>query len=192
MLAHIKILIAIVVIGLIFIVIKLRIKKIKEQELKMVAEDKLRDQALNKALANDSFGNEKQKTNIESIPYEVDYNQSLLDKHVVSKNQIMLQITECSELSRRKFMIELNDHVKIGRAKENPIVIKDPKALPIHCEIFLHQNQVYIRDFSGSRTILMRKRQKVYVDEKGVKLKSDDKLMVENTILEVIIVNKME
>ena len=192
MLAQYKVAIAIIVVILIIVVIKLKVKRSKEKELKIIAEDKLRDEALNKALANRLYETKENTVNLESIPYEVDYNQSLLESHVNHKNKIMLQITECSELSRRKFMIELKGRVKIGRAKENDIVIKEPKALPVQCEIFTYHNVVYVRSLSGSGTILKRKKQTVYVDEKGLKLKSDDKLIIENTILEVIIIDKME
>lgn len=192
MLVQYKVLIAIGVIILIIMAIKLRNKKAKEKELKVIAEDKLRDQALNKALANDLYGHQNNKASMESLPYEVDYNQKQLDKRVAKKGKIMLQITECSELSKRKFMIELSENIKIGRAKENPIVIKEQGALPVHCEIFAYHNEVYVRDFSGNKTILRRKRQNVYVDEHGLKLKTGDKLVIENTILEIIIIDRME
>ncbi len=190
MLGEYKLFIAIILGMMIIAMIWLRVKKAKQKELKMIAEDKLRDQALNRALANDLYGGKKVSDSIESLPYEVDYNQSQLDNGQTTQDKMMLQVTACSELSKRKFMIELKDVIKIGRAKGNAIMIKDLAALPVHCEIFRHANDAYIRDFSGNRTLLNRKKQQVYVDEKGIKLKTGDKIVVENTILEVIIMGQ--
>lgn len=192
MLVDYKILIAIGMVAMLWIVIWSKMKKSKEKELRMIAEDKLRDQALNKALANHLYSKSNCEANIESIPYEVDYNQKQLNNTTSNKGRIMLQITECSQLSKRKFMVELKETIKIGRAKENPIVIKSPEVLPIHCEIFAYQNQVFIRDFSGNQTLLKRKKQNVYVDEKGLKLKTGDQVIIGDTALEITIVDKME
>ena len=190
MLGNYKVLIAVAIGALVIIAIWTKVKRSKEKELKMIAEDKLRDQALNKALANDLHGNEKVTGNIESLPYEVDYNQSQLNKRQANQEKLMLQITACCELSKRKFMIELNNAIKIGRAKESAIIIKDQGALPVHCEIFRYLNDVYIKDYSGNGTLLNRKKQTVYVDDKGLKLRTGDKIRIENTILEVTIMGQ--
>lgn len=192
MLGEYKVLVAAVVVVLVIGIIWIKSKKSKEKELRMIAEDKLRDQALNKALANHLYSKSDSEANIESIPYEVDYNQKQLSTTTSHKGRIMLQITECSQLSKRKFMVELEETIKIGRAKENPITIKAPGVLPVHCEIFAYQNQVFIRDFSGNQTLLKRKKQNVYVDEKGLKLKTGDQVIIGDTALEITIVDKME
>lgn len=190
MLGEYKILMAVIIAVVVIVMIWLRVKKVKEKELKMIAEDKLRDEALNRALANDLCGDQKAGGNIESLPYEVDYNQSQLNNRQTKQDKMMLQITACCELSKRKFMIELKDAIQIGRAKENTIIIKEQGVLPVHCEIFRHLNDVYVKDFSGNRTLLNRKKQQVYVGDKGIKLKTGDKIVIENTILEVTIVEK--
>ncbi|WP_410495498.1 FHA domain-containing protein [Cellulosilyticum sp. ST5] len=188
MLGDYKILVAIAI--LVIVMIWLKVKKAKDKELKMIAEDKLRDHALNRALANDLYGDKEAGENIESLPYEVDYNQSQLNNRQTKRDKMMIQITACSELSKRKFMIELKDVIKIGRAKENTIVIKDSMALPVHCEIFRHVNDVYVKDYSGNRTLLSRKKQQVYVDEKGIKVRTGDKIVIGNTVLEVTIMGE--
>lgn len=183
--------IAAIIVGIIAL-IKFKRQKSKEKELERIAEDRLRDQALNKALANDLYGNKEIKTNIESLPYEVDYNQSKLANQNKTRGKMMIQITSCSELSKRKFMIELDRVIKIGKSKENDIVIKSQNALPVHCEIFRYQNHAYIRDFSGNKTLLHRKKQRVYTDEKGLKLKTGDQILIGDTVLEITIIGKVE
>lgn len=184
------ILIVVAIIGSIILTVMLKIRKSKEKELKMIAEDKLRDQALNKALANELCN--KEKVNVESLPYEVDYTQQQLGGREMGQDKIMLQITAYSELSKRKFMIELKERVRIGKAKENEVVIKEAQVLPLHCEIFRYQNAVYVKDLSSGHTILNRKKQRVYIDSKGLRLKTGDRLLIEDMILEVNIIDQIE
>lgn len=190
MLGDYKILVAITIGAFIVIMIWLKVKKAKVNELRVIAEDKLRDQALNRALANDLYGNEKAEEHIESLPYEVDYNQSQLNNRQAKQEKMMVQITACSELSKRKFMIELKDVIKIGRGKENTIIVKDSKTLPVHCEIFRYVNDIYVRSYSGNKTLLSRKKQQVYVDDKGIKVRTGDKIVIGNTILEITIIGE--
>lgn len=192
MLTSDKMLIIAGIIILVIILGKMRAKQAKEKELKMIAEDKLRDEALNQALANDLCEGSAMNATIETLPYEVDYHQGQRESSNLKEEKIMLQITACSKLSKRKFMIELRDRVKIGKAKENPIVVKGQNVLPVQCEIFDYRHDVYVRDYSERGTLLIRKRQQVAIGHKGIRMKTGDKLIIENTTLEVTILGHRE
>lgn len=77
--------------------------------------------------------------------------------------------------------------VTIGRGRDNVICLKNPSISSKHCEIFLHQNEVCIKDMGAMNGTRLKRKGKIMVLEQNeIKpLKTKDKIIISNIILEV-------
>lgn len=185
----------ILVLGILLILIVILIYYIrkyrkKKRETKKIIEDKLRDDALNRAIANQVYEELGCELEPPNIPYEVDYGNSKvqLDTGNRKDNKSMLMIVEHSELSQRKFIIELKNKVYIGCHKDNNIMIKSAPIADLECTIFRNNRQIYIKSEASTEVILIRKNQHIYIQEDGVKIKSGDMITIKGIVLELTIV----
>ena len=166
----------------------IRKTKIKVNETKKIIEDKLRDDALNRAICNQIYGNLGCSFEPKNLPYEVDYSRNNSSVNLISQDKIMLMVTELSELSRRKYILDIKNTVSIGNRNDNDIVIKSVGNKEIRCEIFRCRNEIYIRDYSDGQIILQRKKNNINIYDHEVKIKSGDMLIVRGAVLELKIV----
>ena len=175
--------------GVVILFCILRHKQALRKELEIKAQDKLREEALNRALRNER-SKERAVSERDCLPYEVDYGQNKNPVDYVDKNKIMLQIIEHSELSVRKYILDPDKKIHIGSRNDfNEIVIKDRTVSGQHCEIFLYNKEVYVKDVNSTNgTFLSRKRKQVRIDSRGMKLKTGDRIIVGKTDLQIEVI----
>ena len=195
---NIKYIVILAVIILLLIGITL-IKKIvkqkqKNKELRQAAEDKLRDENLNNVILNNHTGSNRRRE--ANMPYDVDYsnsggenNKKLSDNSKRKDSHIMLQLIEKTELSTRKFMLNPIKKIRIGSdLQDNDITVLSEGVSLHQCEIFSVGDKIFIRNLSGgNQTILKRKKEQAIVDEKGLRLLSNDKIILGSVVYEVTI-----
>lgn len=166
----------------------------KNKELNRAAEDRLRDENLNNVILNSYAGNDLKEI---YTPYDVDYsnpNGERVRTHHNEQgrdieNHIMVQLVERTELSTRKFMLNPAKGIKIGSdVQENDITVMAEGISPHQCEIFSVRDKVYVRDLGqGNRTIIRRKKEQAIVDGNGVRLLSNDTIVLGNASYDVTI-----
>lgn len=169
----------------------------KNKELNRAAEDRLRDENLNNVILNSYAGNDLKEV---YTPYDVDYsnpNGERVRTHHNEQgrdveNHIMVQLVERTELSTRKFMLNPAKGIKIGSdVQENDITVMAEGISPHQCEIFSVRDKVYVRDLGeGNRTIVRRKKEQAIADGNGVRLLSNDTIILGNASYDVTIKNK--
>lgn len=171
-------------------------KKQKDKELRQAAEDKLRDENLNHVILNSHAGSGRLRE--AQTPYDVDYSnpggsniKNPSDNSKQKDSHVMLQLVEKTELSTRKFMLNPAKRINIGSdLQDNDIAVLSEGVSAHQCEIFAAGNKVYIRNLSSeNRTIVKRKREKVIVDEKGLRLLSNDIIILGNATYNVMIMD---
>lgn len=169
-------------------------KKQKNKELNQAAEDKLRDENLNNVILNNLA--ESDRFRGAHVPYDVDYsnpgggnNKTPSNHGKVKDGHAMLQLVERTELSTRKFMLNPAKNIRIGSdQQDNDIAVLAAGISPRQCEIFSVGDKVYIKNLSNeNRTILKRKKEQAIVDNKGLRLLSNDKIILGNVVYEVMI-----
>lgn len=169
-------------------------KKQKNRELRQAAEDKQRDENLNNVILNNHVGSNRPRE--VHVPYDVDYsnpggesskNPSLKNKR--KDNHVMLQLVEKTELSTRKFMLNPIKKIRIGSdLQDNDISVLSDGVSPHQCEIFSVGDKIYIKNRSNeNQTIVKRKKEQAIVDEKGLRLLSNDKIILGSVVYEVTI-----
>lgn len=169
-------------------------QKQKNKELMQAAEDKLRDENLNNVILNKHIGSSPLRE--VHTPYDVDYSNSGGEGHKNhsdnskrKNSHIMLQLIEKTKLSTRKFMLNPIKTIRIGSdLQDNDITVLAEGVSPHQCEIFSVGDKIFIRNLSGgNQTILKRKKEQAIVDEKGLRLLSDDKIFVGSVVYEITI-----
>lgn len=157
------------------------------------AEDKLREEALDKIILNDKAQNDEGDV-FSAKPFEVNYDAASVEKHTEkakkAKYRTMVQIVENSELSSRKYMFDPSKGIHIGgKNGKNDIVVSDMSVDDQQCEIVLSSSTVYIRNLGGSRKVVLKRgKQQAYVEKKYVELKSNDVILIGKTIFRIEII----
>lgn len=174
-----------------WIILSRKNKKLKE--LSQAAEDKLRDESLNRSILNIQSNNHGFREVY--VPYDVDYSKSDVDsKRVIDRKKdmhIMIQLIEKTELSTRKFMLNPLMGIRIGSAmQDNDIVISNHNVAPYQCKIFSENNKVYLKSLDNdNKTVICRKKEKAIVDSVGIRLLSKDRIILGDVIYIVTIKN---
>lgn len=171
-------------------------KKRKNNELEQAVAEKIRDENLNNAILNRCV----QNNNLKEVykPYDVDYSNSNGENKCSGKGEkkaegyIMIQLIEKTELSTRKFMLNPMKKIHIGSALQDNDITVLAEGISLHqCEIFSVGNKVYIRNLSSeNRTIIKRKKEQAIVDEKGIRLLSNDVVILGSVSYDITIINK--
>lgn len=163
------------------ILIRIQQRRKRRREMRRQAEDRLREEALDRVLTGRVDGG---KGAGPSVPFDVKYDadqrkQGAQARRVPAEPPLMLQLTEYSELSTRKYMFHVSDRVTLGKAGSNDIIIKGERIAEEQCEIFCIQKALYVKNTGTSGMVfLSRKHHKIMVDAQAVILENNDKLQI--------------
>jgi len=167
----------------------------KNRELTRAAADKARDENLNNAILNHCS---RGKTKEVYKPYDVDYsnmnddaNKSIREFPKEREVHSMIQLVEKTELSTRKFMLNPARKISIGSDLHDNDISILAEGISLHqCEIFSVRDRVYLRNLSSeNKTIIRRKKTQAIVDEKGVRLLSNDIIILGRVSYDITIMN---
>lgn len=172
-------------------------EKRRRRELEQATADKIRDENLNNVILNQNMGSRRPKE--VHIPYDVDYGSPKRENHITAGAQdsgdeggnTMVRLVERTELSVRKFLLNPSKVIRIGSdIQKNDIVVLAEDVAPRQCEIFSAKNKVYIRNLApGNGTVVKRKKEKAIVDERGIRLLSDDTVILGRVSYDITIVD---
>jgi len=152
------------------------------------AEDRLREEALDRVLTGRADGG---KSAGPSLPFDVKYDVDQRKRNeqtsrIAASSPLMLQLTEHSELSTRKYMLHVTDRITLGQASRNDIVIKGERIADDQCEIFRIKKTLYVKNTGTSGMVfLSRKNHKIMIDAQAVTLEDKDKLQIGGYTYEV-------
>lgn len=139
--------IAIIIVLIITVNILIRIRANRLKKLQEAAYEILKEEALNKALQNNS--SQVLKEDVQSRDLNKNYKNQ--------KRMIHLAVVGTKPLISYVFNPEQTVH--IGRNKEgNTICLKDTTVSSYHCDIYIENGSVYIKDLgSANRTFIKRR-----------------------------------
>lgn len=180
---------------LVFLIIFLRRKQ--KREMRRNVEDKLREEALNRLLVGEK---RPSGTSLPSTPFDVKYDlnqkkkgEPALRNPVVNGKSIMIQLTEQSELSIRKYMFDIRDHITFGTATTNDIVISSSHVSKLQCEILRIGGALFIRNLGQSGQVLLRRKRKHRsVEHEAIQLLDKDALEIGEYVYILKIMPKTE
>lgn len=185
------------VISITISVIKITGKRRKiKKELAMRAQDKLREEALDSVILNPNAPTSARSTT-QATPFSVTYDSGNVERDSSSGkaeksggSKLMVQITENSELSAKKYMLDPSSVINIGRSEtSNHIVIMDDAVDSVQCNIVEKDGRIYIRNAGASgKLILVRGTERAFVEKNPIELKNSDRIMIGKNIFKVDIV----
>ncbi|MCC8026237.1 MAG: hypothetical protein LIP16_13200 [Clostridium sp.] len=154
-----------------------RRKKIKEKEQHALR--RMREEALDRALANPM--GEEQAEPFEKMrrPFRVEYSQGDHGQEGGGSQGGMYQLTEITELSQRTYMFRCQEQTFIGEQFGTVTILPgtaDPSQ--VQCEIFYYKKENYIKSTGKLEVLLKRKGKQAIVGLNGLKLHSGDRFYV--------------
>ena len=88
----------------------------------------------------------------------------------------MIELTELTDYSRRKYLFRANHPIRIGSSEQNELVLFRDGVAPQHCVIRLADNKPCIYGTPGAHSLLHRGKKVASIDENGVYLNNADLL----------------
>lgn len=178
-----------------------RIMKIrqKKKEIRRQAEDKLREEALDRVLSGGKPAANGASSG--SVPFDVRYNSDPQKKKKKAarpddapelQSAVMIELVEQTELSTRKYMFHVKDRITFGdRGANNDIVVTGARIAKQQCEVFRLGQELYIKRIEdGTPVILKRKNRQVTVESEAIKLASKDEILIGDSTYTLEILKK--
>lgn len=150
-------------------------------------EQKVKQEALDKALKNNYAGREMSKTaqRAESV-------ESLLNREeeAFKPGTIVVKLTVMGQ-EEKSYVVNPENPVFIGNKEyENDIVLKDRGAVPVQGIVFLFEGRVYIKNKNSDGMIrLSRKCNQIQVANRGIRLLTGDQIWFGNVRLLVALMD---
>lgn len=182
---------------LIVMILLFRRNQKRKREMRRNVEDKLREEALNRILVGEK---RPSGSSLPSTPFDVKYDldqrkkgDPALRNPVVSGKSIMIQLTEQSELSIRKYMFDIQDRITFGTMTTNDIVVSSSYVSKLQCEILRIGDALFIRNLGQSgKVLLRRKRKHRSVEQEAIRLLDKDALEISEYVYVLKIISKTE
>ena len=167
-------LLPVIVFLLIFILRRvLRYRKGRKKETDL-AQQQRRNEALTRALQN-PMAKSPSKPPV-SNPLEISWDEKPTEKCKDGTKQEtrMIELTELTDYSRRKYLFRANQPIRIGSSDQNELILFRDGVAPQHCLIRLDDNKPCIFGTPGAHSLLHRNKKLAVIDEKGVYLNNAD------------------
>ena len=173
---------------LITLIVKVKKRKNREQEIQNRAKDKMREEALDRIILNEKAEINDLRAGSEK-PFEVHYDTGVAKKE--DEKRFMLRIEEKSELSVRQYMLDPSNDISIGSAKDNSIVIS--RIENKHCIIGKQGKALYLKNLGKPDSVnVVRKRKRISVDSRKLELLNGDEVHIGDVTLKLIFIQVNE
>ena len=147
----------------------------EHKKFEEMSQNKRRDDALTEALRNPRAKQEKPGS---QGPMEISWDDKAVNPRGVGSASLMLELTEFSAYSRRKYVFRAEQRVTVGTGKDCQLVLPREGVAERHCEILLNGKRFCVRSLSDAKTVLIRNKKSVLVGTEGVYLNNGDRLQL--------------
>lgn len=147
---------------------------------------RMREEALDRALANPM--GEEQGEAFEKLrrPFHVEYSPGDQSAAGGTAEKGMYQLTEITELSQRTYMFRRQEQTFIGEQFGAVTILPGTAdAAQVWCEIFYYQKENYIKSTGRQEILLKRKGKQAIVNQSGLKLRSGDRFYTGKTSFQI-------
>lgn len=142
---------ALVIVGLIVANVKLSKKNNKNTELLYTYKEKLREDELNDSIKNEHYKQDKYENDWKNIPYETVFEE---EERVRTRNAICVHFACVSRVATRKYLINIEDELYLGRAKTNGLVFDEQDVDQKHVHFVRQQGRLYVQNISGKLPVI--------------------------------------
>lgn len=160
-----------------------RRKVAREQEQHAV--QRMREEALNRALANPMGKTGAESFEKQRRPFQVEYSKGEESQKEKGQSR-MFQITEVTELSQKKYMFRCEEQVSIGNQFGTIMILPETaEAGQAYCQVFFYEGANYVRSTGQTEVLLKRRGKQAIVNQAGIRLQSRDTFTVGNTAFQI-------
>lgn len=147
----------------------------RKKQFEEISQIKRRNEALNEALQHphmtqDHAGPEG--------PMEISWDDKAINRRGVAGPSLLIELTELSAYSRRKYVFRGEQCITIGSSNHNLLVLTRDGVAEQHCEIRQINKRFCVRSLSEAKTVLIRKKKSVLVGTDGVYLNDGDRIQM--------------
>lgn len=146
----------------------------KKREQKQQYEQKVKQEALDKALKNNYAGREMSQT-----AHKAESVESLLNRkeEAFKPGTIVVKLTVMGR-EEKSYVVNPENPVSIGNEEyENDIVLKGRETAPVQGKVFLFEGRIYIKNQNSDEMIkLVRKRNQIQVANRGIRILTGDQI----------------
>lgn len=132
---------------------------------------KRRNDALNEALRNPDM--EPGSSGPEG-PMAITWDGETAGRRGSGGSSLMVELTELSAYSRRKYVFRGEQNITIGSGAGNQLVLTRDGVAEKHCEVRMIGRQFCVRSLSAEKVVLIRGRKSFLVGAEGVYLNDGD------------------
>ena len=187
-----KIIVAVVVsvILLIILIVRLKKRQARIRAIRTKAEDKRREERLNRLILNPNARVEDLQQQAEK-PYDVRYGVADEGRAVSKQKHWMLQIEEHSEISVRSYMLDPSNPITIGSGKENTVVLPGARHEQRVCVIEMHGGKIYLGRVSAAEEVsVARGKNRTGIASQKLEIHSGDIIELGSDYLKLTMVDK--
>lgn len=157
--------IVLIIIGLL---IRWRTVSTKSKQDREQIDRKLKEDALDRALSNALHQDARSQA---KTPVEIHYNSTLQ-----KESDSMLRLTEQAESVSKEYLFQKNSIIYIGEEYGRSAIFQDRGKGTLYCELFPHQDGVYVRLCGKAECRLIRGKQTAPLTSTAIRLRSKDKI----------------
>lgn len=161
------------------VIMKHRKKRKDELEMKRLHR---RNEALADALSNPMAKGER--TGKANGPLEINWDEKTVNGTDKTAEGMMLELTELSAYSRKKYVFKSDRPVTIGSGENNEMVIFKDGVAERHCVITVTGEKPYVYVEHGERAVLRRGRNTAVISETGLFLRNGDQIEMGSAVVQ--------
>lgn len=174
------------IVCLLAILLFVRAKNRKQKELREHAADRSRDDRLCAALENVHAPAQMKDSAAKNQAYQVSYHDDLEKR----ADAVCVQLTECGPLSQKEYLFYIQDFIRIGSDPGDELTIRDECSCGSDAQLVREDARVYARRvMPASRVYLRRGRKQYLLDDRLVRVREGDSLVIGKTSVQIRFVN---
>lgn len=181
-----KLIIIFVLLSVIVVTFQIAKKKKRRKDESFQAVRKKRDDSLRQALSNPT---ETEKTGLDEPyhPYKIEYSTG--DDEDMQEKLPMLQVTEKSRQSKKKYLFSYKDEIVLGILFENATLLTHSEIGEVCGQIYFDRGVYNVKSLGKCEIQVKRNKKMAIVDSYGIQLRSGDLIQIRQTEFQVNYIN---
>ncbi len=176
-------------VGLLLNTLRLHKKNKKLTEIVSLQKERIREEKLDAMLQNQRYMEQDSAKTVTNNPYDVTYHEEDAAVYEGSREHISVQVEEKGILSTKKYVIHVFEHVEIGRADINKIVLNDVAISGQQIQLLRSGKKLFAKNLDMEVNVTLRRMKKSYpLTGDAVYVQSGDCLELGNTTLKLILI----
>lgn len=147
----------------------------KRRQFEEISQIKRRNDALNEALRS---SHTEPGSPAPEGPMAISWDDKAVNRRGGGSPSLMVELTELSAYSRRKYVFRGEQAVTVGSGGDNSLVLARDGVAERHCEVRMIGKDFCVRSLSTARTVLIRGKKSFLVGTEGVYLNDGDHIQL--------------